>query len=168
VAVCGSAAVGGSALRQCARQCVGAVVHVAVCGSTLQCVRQCAAVLQCATVRYWQCMEVRAVVLWCGCAAVLVCGSARSCVQQQCAAVRTILMCTQCARQCAAVRLVVCELCANVAIYNSARGCVRQSAWHECAAVCGSARAAVCGSAHGGVRAVRAAVCVSALGGVWQ
>jgi hypothetical protein len=61
-------------------------------------------------------------------------------------AVRTVLVCAQfaqCAGQCAAVRLVVCELCDNLAVWGSAAVCV-----------CGSALAAVCGSAHSGVRAV--------------
>jgi hypothetical protein len=76
--------------------------------------------------------------------------------------VRKVLACAQfaqCARQCAAVRLVVCELCDNLAVWGSAAVCdsapccVRQCALLY-AAECGSALAMVCGSAHGGMRAV--------------
>ena len=103
-------------------------------------------------------------------------------------AVRTVV-CMQCARKGAAVRLVVygsargsVRLSGSTAVCDSALGSVSQcaqqccAAVRQCAAVCGRASgyvrqfvrqfAAVCGSAHGSVRAVRAvyaAVCGSAL-----
>jgi hypothetical protein len=84
------------------------------------------------------------------CSSVAVCSSARGCMlqcTQQCAAVRTAVVCALCAGQCAAVRM---------AVYGSARGSVRLSG---SAAVCGCrSSAAVCGSAHDSVCAVRTVV----------
>jgi hypothetical protein len=126
-----------------------------VCGSALgsvwQCVRQCAAVLQCSVRQcssMWQCGWL--------CAAVrdAVCGSARDSVRRYGNAVS-----------------------GSLAVYDSARGCVRQCAW-QCAAVfgrvwqcvrqCVAVRAAVCDSVHVSMRIVPAIVCSSALGSVWQ
>jgi hypothetical protein len=104
------------------------------------CVAFCTAVLQCAA-------------LCGGVSAERLCAAVHAAVHvQQCVAVRTVLVCAQCAQcawKCAAVRLVVCELCDNASVW-------------------GSTRAAVCGSVHGSVRAVRAAVCVRALSSVRQ
>jgi hypothetical protein len=80
-------------------------------------------------------------------------------------AVRTVLVCArvaQCVRQCVAVRLVVCELYVNLAVWSSVAVCgsaccrVRKCA-RQGASVCESALA-VHGSAHVSVRAVRSSL----------
>ncbi len=65
-------------------------------------------------------------------------------------------------RLCAAVRLLVCGMFSNLALWGSAAvggcagllvcGCSARGSVRQCGAVCGSARAAVCGSACSGVR----------------
>ena len=109
------------------------------------------------------------------CAAV--CSSARGCVQQYAWQRVTVCrgahgsVCTQCARQCAAVRLVVYDsaqqgVCGSAAVRlircMTVRqcvwrcGCVRQSGsvW-QCAWQCVTVRAAECGSAHGRMQCMR-------------
>jgi hypothetical protein len=167
-ALCGRAAVCGSAVSSL-WQCAGNVhtvcaivwgsalgsVHIAVRAAVCSgpAVQQCAAVRQCGSVRLcgsvWQCerqsVAVRTVVCSsaavCGSAAVYssVCGSVQQCVHSA-----RGIVCAQCARQCATVRLV--------GDYGSVRGSVQ---------LC--ARAAVSGNAPNRVRQ-----CVAVCGGLWQ
>jgi hypothetical protein len=91
------------------------------------------------------------------CAAV--CSSARGCVQQYAWQRVTVCrgahgsVCTQCARQCAAVRLVVYDSAQQGVCGSAAVRLIRCMTVGQCvfggAVVCGSA--AVCGSARGSV-----------------
>jgi hypothetical protein len=104
----------------------------------------CSCAWQCGSA--WQCVAVRAVV------------QQREWYERQCVAVCTVV-CAQCARQSAAVFLVVyCNACVIVRLSGSA-------AVQQCAAVCGIA--AVWGSAHSRVR-LCVTVCGSEQGTVWQ